>query len=124
MVTTVVHLPAPHPILNVLLCHTNRVGRSRWGPASGPHLERPTQTLFVCLFFYFALNHRVTVGGRFGVITDDDLGLTVLILVSIICFLFGLFLSFKKTQRLVHAFHIKSIWLQGHTLLSAESFEV
>lgn len=70
-VTTVAHLPPPHPILNVLLCHTNP-------PPPG-------------FFFYFAVNHRVTVGGRFGVITDDDLGLTVLILVSIICFLFGLF---------------------------------
>lgn len=69
-VTTVAHLPPPHPILNVLLCHT------------------PPHPFF---FFYFAVNHRVTVGGRFGVITDDDLGLTVLILVSIICFLFGLF---------------------------------
>lgn len=58
-VTTVAHLPPPHPIF--------------------------------FFFFYFAVNHRVTVGGRFGVITDDDLGLTVLILVSIICFLFGLF---------------------------------
>lgn len=71
-VTTVAHLPPPHPILNVLLCHTNP----------------PPHPFF---FFYFAVNHRVTVGGRFGVITDDDLGLTVLILVSIICFLFGLF---------------------------------
>lgn len=60
---------------------------------SSPHLERspPPVSFFFFFFLYFAVNHRVTVGGRVGVIADDDLGLTVLILVSITCFLFGLF---------------------------------